>query len=117
MYILFQDDDEPSTPEGRIFWAPRFLIERPSWLEVFFGNLGDLAKSLFRRQPPVELTSPPAPFWPDVFVPRRLPLASFRLSVLYHAILVVVLWGFSYAHVVQNRVQMRDPFANSKLVY
>jgi TonB family protein len=117
MYILFQGEPEPSPVEGRVFWAPRLLIELPPWPEVFFGNLADLVKDLFRRPEPLELTSLPAPFWPDVFVPRRLPLASFRFSVLYHVLMVAALWGISWAHVVQSRVQVRDPFANSKLVY
>jgi TonB family protein len=84
---------------------------------VFFGNLADLLQAPFRRQIPLQLASQPAPFWPDVFVPRRLPLASFRWSALYHLFLVMVLWSFSHAYVAGARVQARDPFANSHLVY
>jgi TonB family protein len=117
MYVVFQGDTQPSPEEGGEFWAPRLLVELPPWPKVFFGNLADLLVGRFRRPAPMEPTSPPAPFWPDVFVPRRFPLATLRLSVISHALVVAALWGFSYAHVVHERVQAQNPLTNSRLVY
>ena len=64
--------------------APRLLVELPSRPRVFFGNLRDTL--LPRRQPPLELHSAPAQFWPDVFVRRSLPWYSFLESGAYHVI-------------------------------
>ena len=75
--------------------APHLLVEWPSWWKVFLRNLADL----FRRpQPPSDPSFPssrPAPFWPDVFVDRRLPVAPFRRSLLGHILILVALWGVS----------------------
>jgi len=95
--------------------VPGFLVEHDSWTRVFFGNLRDLIFTS-RRLPPLELESAPAAFWPDVFVPRRLPklhvLESFGLHVLAVAALVFASrfsWpqpvpqarpAFDHAHVV-----------------
>ncbi|MFB3813260.1 MAG: TonB family protein [Terriglobales bacterium] len=98
-------------------WVPTFVVELPSWPRVFFGNLRDLLLGPFRRQAPMAVTSQPAPFWPDVFVNCRLPVAPFRQSVLYHAFIVVALWGFSRTWLMKPRVEPRNPFANFKTVY
>ena len=69
----------------------------------------NLADTLLRRRPPaIHLTSKPAPFWPDVFVPRRLPWGAFAESILYHLIVFAAAWGISTLlppspHVVQVR--------------
>lgn len=89
---------------------PRILFEPEPWAQVFRRNLGDL---ILRRQPlEVNVSSPPAPFWPDVFVHRPLPWGAFAESVLYHAIVLMLAWGYS-AFLVrpQPRVQARrfDP--------
>ncbi|MGC2193558.1 MAG: hypothetical protein WA628_02710, partial [Terriglobales bacterium] len=73
--------------------APRLLLELEPWGRSFGRNLADF---LLRRRPPaVAISSPPAPFWPDVFVTRRLPWVAFAESILYHGIFVVLAWGFS----------------------
>jgi TonB family protein len=72
---------------------PALLLRLEPWGATFFNNLAD---HLFRRQPPaLELTSSPAPFWPDVFVSRRLPWGAFTESLLYHFILFALAWGIS----------------------
>lgn len=73
--------------------APRLLVELPSWRRVFLSNLGDV---LLRRKPrPAVVTSPPADFWPDVFVQRGVPWSRLRQSALLHIFVVVALWGLS----------------------
>jgi len=68
---------------------PPLLVELPSWPRVFFGNLRDL---IFPRSlPGLELTSAPAPFWPDVFVRRELPWGRFANSIALHVLALAVL--------------------------
>lgn len=70
---------------------------------VFFRNLADLLLS--RRLPPVPVTSRPARFWPDVFVPAGLPWTAFMESMIWHVLLTILfVWG-------QSRVWVRvEPF-------
>jgi hypothetical protein len=100
----------PDTAELRsrpdVHSTPRLLLDLEPWGPTFWRNLGD---TLLRRQPPaIRITSPPAPFWHDVFVPQRLPWGAFTESVLYHLIVFAVAWGISSLlpperHVVQVR--------------
>ncbi len=71
--------------------APRLLLELEPWGRSFRRNLGDFV--LGRRPAPIRISSPPAPFWPDVFVPSRLPWGAFMESVLYHLIVFAIAWG------------------------
>ena len=85
---------------------PCLLVELPSWPRVFFGNLRDL---IFPRSlPPLDLRSPPAPFWADVFVERGLPWARFLQSVAYHGIALALL--IAIAVVVFGRLSKRLVF-------
>ncbi|HXZ79810.1 MAG TPA: energy transducer TonB [Terriglobales bacterium] len=73
--------------------GPQLLVELPSWRKVFLSNLGDF---LLRRKPrSVVVTSPPAEFWPDVFVQRGIPWTRLRQSALLHIFVVVALWGLT----------------------
>jgi len=99
------------------FRPPQFLIELTPWPEVFFGNLADLLSAPFHRRRPLRLTSRPAPFWPDVFVNRRLAVAPFRQSALYHLFIVAALWGLSHTLWQQPKVEPISPFENTKLTY
>ncbi len=85
--------------------APRLLVELPSWRKVFFGNLRDLLHP--PRLAPLRLTSAPAPFWPDVFVQRRVPWRRFVDSVGYHIVVVGSLAVF--AHWLVNQPQTLPP--------
>lgn len=81
---------------------PQLLVELEPWGKSFLQNFGD---TLLRRRPaPLPLISPPAPFWPDVFVTRRLPWTAFAESLLYHGILIVLTWGLSTFMATQPRV-------------
>src|ERR1700745_3195078 len=82
-----------SKPAPERVRPPQFLVELEPWGKGLLQNIGD---TLLRRRPaPLPLSSPPAPFWPDVFVTRRLPWKAFAESLLYHGILLVLGWGMS----------------------
>ena len=93
----------------------RLLVELPSRPRVFFGNLRDVV--LPRRFPLLELQSAPAPFWPDVFVPRRLPWKRFIESVAYHAIAIALLIGVTRFFALQPRVVAKPIFDHSQVIY
>jgi TonB family protein len=80
---------------------PRLLVELPSWRQVFFGNLRDLLHP--PKLAPLRLTSAPAPFWPDVFVQRRVPWRRFVESVGYHVVAVGSLGLFAHWLVTQTQ--------------
>lgn len=85
------DLTEPAAgPEAHA--APRLLVELEPWYLVFRRNLGDLFRPRL-RQP--RISSPPAPFWPDVFVPSRLPWRRFAESGACHTLAIGAVWGFS----------------------
>jgi hypothetical protein len=72
----------------------RLLVEWEPRRRVFFRNLADLLWS--RRIPYAPITSRPAPFWNDVFVPSGVPWFRFLESMLWHALLLILLiWGQS----------------------
>ncbi|MFB3917160.1 MAG: TonB family protein [Terriglobales bacterium] len=93
----------------------KFVVELPSWHRVFFRNLADLV--LMRRQPRLQLTTRPWPFWPDVFVERGLPLGAFRKSALYHAFAITVLWGLSHTALLRTPALPQRAFQNTRLTY
>lgn len=98
-----------SRPEPRL----KLLIEWESRRRVFLGNLADLLLS--RRPPQITLTSRPARFWNDVFVPTGAPWTSFMESMLWHALLVVLfLWAQSRIWVPVKRFQQKD---SSRITY
>jgi TonB family protein len=83
---------------------PKLLIEQEPWARNFWRNLGDF---LLRRRPaPVVLSCPPAAFWPDVFVTRRLPWLAFAESLLYHGIVAVL--ALSLSTLIATRPQVRQ---------
>lgn len=95
--------------------VPRLLVELPSRPRVFFGNLRALLTPSPR--PRLDLQSPPADFWPDVFVKRSLPWYGFLKSggchLLAGALLVVLTHIFS----LQPRVVPPRPFDRSEVIY
>jgi hypothetical protein len=72
----------------------RLLIEWEPRRRVFLSNLAGLLWA--RRVPQPPITSRPAPFWNDVFVPAGVPWSRFLESILWHALLLIVfIWGQS----------------------
>jgi hypothetical protein len=98
--------------------APRLqlLVEWQPRHRQFLENLGDL---LFSRQPPpIRLTSRPARFWNDVFVPTGSPWTSFMESMLWHALLLVLfVWGQSRVWQPVKTFQDRDSFHRTITYY
>src|SRR5271166_3154430 len=92
-----------SAPAPRL----RLLIDWEPGHRVFFRNLADLLLS--RRVPQIPITSRPAPFWNDVFVPSGAPWPSFMESMLLHLLLIVLfLWGQSRVWVSVILFPQRD---------
>jgi TonB family protein len=95
--------------------VPKLLVALEPWHEVFLRNLGDL---LWRRtRPPLQLVSRPADFWPDVFVPTRMPWTQFFQSSLGHICLIATLWGWSLLWPQRPRMVQPAVFHNSDVVY
>jgi len=94
---------------------PRLLFELEPWAPSFFRNLTDL---LLRRRPAaVVITSPPAPFWPDVFVMRRVPWFAFAESLLYHGIVMVLAWAVSTFVTTRPQVTQVRRFDPHDIIY
>jgi hypothetical protein len=66
----------------------RLLIELEPRHRVFFRNLADLV--LLRPAPRIPITSPPARFWNDVFVPSGARWSSILESTLCHLLFIVL---------------------------
>jgi TonB family protein len=94
--------------------GPRFLVQLEPPHRVFLSNLLDIL--LFRQAQKVP-APPSAPFWPDVFVPNRLPWLGFVESVLYHALAVVGIWTFSQFWVLRPQLQPPPTFSRSNVIY
>ena len=115
MQTLFQSLPESAVVPSDDAARPRLLIDWTPWRRQFLGNLRDLLWE--RAEAPLELTSRPAEFWPDVFVRRPIPFAGLRQSALYHVFLVVAIWGITQTYVAKPRVVPRSPFENAKITY
>src|SRR5437868_9201390 len=94
---------------------PRLLVELDPAHRVFLGNLGDLLS--FRRPPRVPVTSRPAPFWPDVFVPSRSLWWPFLESVLWHLLAGAAIWAFGQGVALQTQALPRTVFNPSDVIY
>jgi TonB family protein len=81
------------------------LVELPSRSSVFFTNVGDLFQS--REALSLDLSSAPAPFWPDVFVSRGLPWRRFVESGAYHVLALTLIWAASTFLVFEPRAVPR----------
>jgi hypothetical protein len=103
-------------PRSRPAPRLRLLVELEPRHRVFFSNLADLLLS--RRVPQVPITSRPARFWNDVFVPSGAPWSSFAESMLLHLLLTVLLvWGQSRVWVSVKLFPQRDAFHRSITYY
>jgi hypothetical protein len=103
-------------PRSRPAPRLRLLVELEPRHRVFFSNLADLLLS--RRVPQVPITSRPARFWNDVFVPSGVPWSSFMESMLLHLLLTVLfVWGQSRVWVSVKLFPQRDAFQRSITYY
>ncbi len=102
----------------RIVPAPRLklLIDWEPRGRVFWRNLTDLILS--RQEPPVRITSRPARFWPDVFVPAGVSWSAFMEALLWQVLLVIVfVWSQSRVWVPVKTFQDRDSFHRTITYY
>lgn len=102
----------------RIVPVPRLklLVDWEPRGRVFWRNLTDLVLS--RQEPPVRITSRPARFWPDVFVPAGVPWSSFMEALLWQVLLVILfVWSQSRVWVPVKTFQERDSFHRSITYY
>jgi TonB family protein len=90
--VLGPEQDEQTQPACEVPDL-RLLVEIPSRRRVFFGNLGDLFRA--RAAEPLDLSSAPAPFWPDVFVAHGLPRRRFVQSGACHVLAFALIWAAS----------------------
>lgn len=74
--------------------APRLLVVLEPWHRVFLRNLKDLLWP-GKKQPLQLVSSPPASFWPDVFVASPVPWGRFVQSAVAHLALIAALWGWT----------------------
>ncbi|MGA8490339.1 MAG: TonB family protein [Terriglobales bacterium] len=95
--------------------APTLLIVLDPWHKVFLRNLRDLFWS--RQRPPLQLVSRPADFWPDVFVPSRMPWTQFLQSTLGHVCVIAALWGWSLLWPQRSHMVQPALFHSSDVVY
>lgn len=86
------------------------LTELRPWYRVFFENLRDTL--LFRRPVRGWTPTPPADFWPDVFVPARIPWGRLTESGVLHVLAVMMLVTFTRLYFTleqQRRIQLKPP--------
>ncbi|HXM63895.1 MAG TPA: TonB family protein [Terriglobales bacterium] len=95
--------------------VPTLLVALDPWHKVFLRNLGDLLWR--RRKPPLQLVSRPADFWPDVFVPTRMPWTQFLESTFCHVLVIAALWGWSLLWPQRPRMVQPAVFHSSDVVY
>jgi TonB family protein len=104
-----------SSPASPSRPTPRLLLELEPWGRTFRRNLLD--SLLLRRPAAVATTTIPADFWPDVFVPSRLPWGAFLESIVYHCIVFGVAWGFSTIFATRPQITPRPVFHASDVLY
>jgi hypothetical protein len=96
---------------------PNLLIEPQPAHRVFLDNLTDIVRP--RQTEPLHLTSQPARFWPDVFVPSQLPWEQFLQSMLLQLTMLVILLGVvkfgAFGPHLVPRAQLR--FSNADVIY
>ncbi len=95
--------------------APTLLVQLEPWPNAFLRNLADLFWP--RRPSPLRLSSPPAPFWPDVFVASRLPWRRFLESAVYHVLVAAAVWGSSQLWLAPSHIALRPVFSSADIIY
>jgi TonB family protein len=100
-------------PESRPHDVPRLTVELEPWGRTFARNLWD---TLLGRSPQAEEVAA-APFWPNVFVNQRLPVAAFRQSCLYHLFVIVAVWGLTVTWINQPRLAPASFTRNQTITY
>jgi hypothetical protein len=102
-------------PVADLVPPPRLIVDLEPAYRVFFRNLADI--SLRRPPAPWNVTSPPARFWADVFVPTRLPWKQFLQSMAMHVVLLAVLGSVVEFSLVQSSSVRPVVFNKSDVIY
>src|SRR5205085_270317 len=93
---------------------PRLLSEWEPLRCVVLRNLADA----FRRRPaPLRLSSRPAPFWPDVFVSRRVSGRPYFISATYHAGAVAFFYLLPVLMLLTSPPPIAQPSASRTITY
>ncbi len=103
------------TPFRPIPAPPQLLLEFEPAYRIFLRNLADTV--LFRRSPKAEISSLPAPFWPDVFVSRTMPWRQFSESLLLHVLVLAGVWSVGRALALRPQITPRIAFRNDDVIY
>ncbi len=107
--------ESPSESRSTTSLAPAFLVDLEPWRTVFLRNLGDLFRP--SRRTPFLVSSPPGSFWPDVFVPSRLPWKRFAQSAMGHVAVILALWGSVHLWPQRPQVLDRPVFNRADAIY
>src|SRR5438132_10364113 len=104
----------PANGKPEFIAPPRLLIEWEPWRRVVLRNLADA----FRRRPAaLRLSSRPAPFWPDVFVSRRVSGRPYFISATYHAGAVAFFYLLPVLMLLTSSPPIAQPSASSTIIY
>jgi len=110
--LIANERVQRSAPAPRL----RLLTELEPRHRVFVHNLADLLLS--RPAPHIPITSRPAPFWDDVFVPSGAPWSAFMESMLWHLLLLILfVWGQSRVWTPVKLFPQRDASHRSIIYY
>ncbi|HXY47814.1 MAG TPA: TonB family protein [Terriglobales bacterium] len=94
---------------------PKLLLELEPWGRTFLRNLQDAI--LFRRPPRVPVGSQSGEFWPDVFVRRPWPWASFFKSGLGHGLALAALLILGRVRAPRPQSAPGPRFDRSQVIY
>ena len=97
---------------GNVPPEPTFVVDLEPWTAVFLRNFRDL----FSTPPGLEVSSPPAAFWEDVFVAPHLPWRRFLESAVYHVAIIAALSGVAQ-YWPQPHVEDRVAFSSRDVIY
>jgi TonB family protein len=103
------EESEPTSPDLRL------LITPEPWSRTFVQNLTELFHH--RAADQLLLESAPAPFWPDVFVERKLPWRRFLESGGYHILALILVWAGSRFLAFEPHVTVQPTFNHADVIY
>jgi TonB family protein len=108
------ENSSKEPPFGGPFARNSVLLnwELPPWRASFRSNLA----ALLARKSPLNLTSRPGRFWPDVFVDQSLAWKNLSRSYVYHALAIGIIYMASLPFYL-HRAEIVSPFENTTITY
>lgn len=107
-----QPSAPPATSKAPIR-SPAFIIEWEPWWISFAHNLA----GIFQRQQKFQTRTPPAAFWPDVFVGHGLPRRGLAISAVYHAAALSILYALPVLLLLASRLPRENPAPRAPLTF